>query len=335
MGVRRLMRVIEEKCVMNEPRSGLCSAHFTSLYGKTIVIDTSIYMYKFKQDGVFSELFYTFVSTMKHYGITPIFVFDGRPSVNKTSTLDGRRDIRQSSTTQYEQCVCELAILKNELDDATNSPTASSLKLRDMKQSVERMERKVVTLKKASVVLTGSDFIVAKKILDAMGVFHVTPNSEADPLCAKFVISGVAYACMSEDTDMFVYGCTRVIRSVNVSARKCIVYTTSDIMRTLGVSLKVFRAISFLAGNDYGKSMGGFDKAYNVWKGMRDSNEFVRYTSNVLSTTDVSYEEMDGEYDMSLCEEYIQTYNKNKHSLRCERSVVHSVMREHGFVFVS
>jgi 5'-3' exonuclease len=292
-------------------------------------------MYKLKQDGVLSELFYTFVSTMKHCGITPIFVFDGKPSGNKSQTLDGRRDVRASSVTQCERCVGELAVLKNELSIATESPTTTSLKLRDMKQCIDRMERKVAMLKKASVVLTRTDFAIARKILDAMGVFHITPISEADPLCAKFVISGVAYACMSEDTDMFVYGCTRVIRSVNVSARKCIVYTTGDIMRTLGVSLKVFRAISFLAGNDYGKNMGGFDKAYSVWKRMQDSDEFIRHTSNVLAKSDVSYAEMDDEYDMSLCDAYIQTYNKDKHSLRCERSVVHSVMREHGFVFVS
>ena len=319
---------------MDEPRSGVKSMHFTSLHGKTIVVDASIYMYKLKQDGVFSELFYSFVSTMKHYGITPIFVFDGKPSGNKTPTIDGRRDARASSTTQYELCVRELVALKNELDVATKSPTTTSLKVREMKQNVDRLERKIALLKKASVILTSYDFKVARKILDAMGVFHVTPTSEADPLCAKFVISGVAYACMSEDTDMFVYGCTRVIRSVNIAARKCILYTSGDIMRTLGVSLNVFRAISFLAGNDYGKNMGGFDKAYSIWKEMKSSDEFIRHTSSVLAKTDVSYTEMDDEYDMSLCEEYIQTYNKEKHSLRYERSVVHSVMRDHGFIFV-
>ena len=334
MGVRKLMRLIGEKCTQDGPRSGSQSIHFTMLRGKTIVVDASIYMYKFKQDGVFAELFYSFVSTMKHYGITPIFVFDGKPSGNKTQTLSTRKDVRVSSTTQYDRCVGELTVLKDELDIATNTPGTSSLALRDMKQSIVRMTHKIGLLRKASVVLTGADFAVARTILDAMGVFHTTPSYEADPLCAKFVISGMAYACMSEDTDMFVYGCTRVIRSVNVVARKCMLYTTGDIMRTLGVSLRVFRAITFLAGNDYGQNMGGFDKAYNVWKGMKDVDAFIHHTTKVLGETDVSYVEMNDEYDMSMCDDAVHAYSKERHSLRCERSVVHSVMRNHGFIYV-
>ena len=39
---------------------------------------------------------------------------------------------------------------------------------------------------------------------------YYTAINEADELCASMVINGFAWACLSEDMDMFVYGCTRV-----------------------------------------------------------------------------------------------------------------------------
>ena len=38
-------------------------------------------------------------------------------------------------------------------------------------------------------------------------------QGEADELCAKLVIKRYAYACLSEDMDLFVYGCNKIMRN--------------------------------------------------------------------------------------------------------------------------
>ena len=329
------MRFIGDKCVVDEKGSGVQTTHFNTLRGKTIVVDASIYMYKFKQDGVFAELFYNFVSTMKYYGMTPIFVFEGRPSESKRSTIAERREFRNTSEVQRNTAVERLENMKRELNEIMGIPTTSSLAIRKLKQDIGQLERHAVSLRKSAVSLEWGDFITAKKILNAMGIYHVTPVNEADPLCVKFVTSGIAYACMSEDTDMFVYGCTRIIRSVNVFTRKCIMYTTGTILKNLGTPHETFRAITFMAGNDYGKTQYGVHDAFKTRHKCENDLKFIEHVRSILDAAGSSYEAMIGEYNMSSCEDDIVGYIKGHHSLRCDHSHVKEVMRDHGFIYVS
>lgn len=335
MGVRRLMRFIGDKCVIDEKGSGVQTMHFNTLRGKTIVVDASIYMYKFKQEGVFVELFYNFVSTMKCYGLTPIFVFDGKPPATKQTTISERRGCRNASEARCKVVVKKIENMKQELTEILKAPITSTLMIRKMKQDIAQLEVQAISLRKSAISLTYTDFAMAKKILDVMGVYHVTPDHEADPLCVRFVTSGIAFACMSEDTDMFVYGCNRIIRSVNVFARKCIMYTTGTILKKLETSQETFRAITFMAGNDYGKTRYGIQDAFKTRHKCGDDVQFIEHVKSSLIDSGLSYEAMIDAYNMSSCEYYIVKYTKSHHSLRCDRSCVKECMREYGFIYVS
>ena len=45
-----------------------------------------------------------------------------------------------------------------------------------------------------------------------MGIAYYESEGESDYVCAKMVKQKIAFACMSEDMDMFVYGCPKVLR---------------------------------------------------------------------------------------------------------------------------
>ena len=62
--------------------------HFT---GKTISVDISIYLYRFKEMGNLLENIYLMCSIFRHYNITAIFIFDGKPSKIKNETAQKRR----------------------------------------------------------------------------------------------------------------------------------------------------------------------------------------------------------------------------------------------------
>ena len=72
MGIRHLNRYLQENGT-----SGIKKIHFNQLSGKRIVVDTSIYLYRFKSEDALIENMYLMVSLFKHYNIIPIFVFDG------------------------------------------------------------------------------------------------------------------------------------------------------------------------------------------------------------------------------------------------------------------
>ena len=83
MGIHNLNKFLTNKC----SEEAIYKVHLSSLKNKIIVIDTSIYMYKFLGQNKLIENFYLLVSILLHYKITPIFVFDGKPPPEKMNIL--------------------------------------------------------------------------------------------------------------------------------------------------------------------------------------------------------------------------------------------------------
>ena len=65
------------------------------------------------------------------------------------------------------------------------------------------------------------------------------------------VIKKKAWACLSEDMDMFVYGCPRVLRYLSLMNRTVVLYNTQGILEILDISQKELREVCVLSGTDY------------------------------------------------------------------------------------
>ena len=86
---------------------------------------------------------------------------------------------------------------------------------------MEKLKKQFIRIKKESVD-------AVKSLMDACGVQHCDAPGEADQLCAKMVISKQAWACLSDDMDMFAYGCTRVMRHMSLMNHTVIFYNTNE-----------------------------------------------------------------------------------------------------------
>ena len=84
--------------------------------------------------------------------------------------------------------------------------------------------------------------------------YRLLTTGQYGGLGAQIVKIGLAQACMSDDMDMFMYGCPRVIRDVNVSEQTMVCYDTYSILKQLGFTLHEFKQIGVLSGSDYYKS---------------------------------------------------------------------------------
>jgi hypothetical protein len=65
------------------------------------------------------------------------------------------------------------------------------------------------------------------------------------------VLKKKVWACLSEDMDMFVYGCKRVLRYLSLLNHTVVLYNTKSILEELNLSMKEFREICVLSGTDY------------------------------------------------------------------------------------
>ena len=106
-------------------------------------------------------------------------------------------------------------------------------------------------LKKQFIRISESDISKSKEIMRAYGVPYIESRGESDQLCAFLVKHGFAWACLSDDMDMFLYGCPRVIRHLSLLNHEGVYYDTSQILSDLDMTQDVFNDIAILSGTDY------------------------------------------------------------------------------------
>ena len=97
MGIPKLNKYLTERCT----NKSIGKKHLSFFSNKILVIDTSIYMYKFISHGDLLEDMYLFISILLEYSIIPIFVFDGKPPPEKKGLLIKRNDDKKKAENEY------------------------------------------------------------------------------------------------------------------------------------------------------------------------------------------------------------------------------------------
>jgi hypothetical protein len=228
MGIKHLNRFLRE-----EAQDCIKFISLAELSGKKIAVDISIYMYKYASEGTLLENMYLMLSTMIHYNIVPVFIFDGKPPPEKKLLLQKRKEDKQEAEKEYNQ-------LKKQLENKTIDDV-------EKQEVVNNMD----ILKKKFIHIGKNEIDLVKRLIRAYGATYYDAPGEADELCASLVIKNKVWACLSEDMDMFVYGCNRVLRYLSLLNKTVVLYDTKDILNSLGITQKELREICVISGTDY------------------------------------------------------------------------------------
>lgn len=204
MGVKDLWRLVEKASRREKGISYRYRVKMGNYAGKTIAFDISQFMHqgmrKVRRSGRdiigtdnkpithLHVLFYKIISFINH-GIKPIIVFDGKaPKGVKEDTLKQRwADNKKNEAAYKKACTGDDAEEKNRL---FSSITRFTFEMRDE----------------------------CKQLLDLMGIPYVQSPGEADPQCAILTRSESVYAAASNDSDLLVFGATKLIRFMSSNA---------------------------------------------------------------------------------------------------------------------
>ena len=249
MGIRALNKFLQAKC-----KSSIKSIPLSELSGKKIAVDISIYLYKYISENALLENLYLMISIFRTNNIIPIFIFDGKPPAEKNETIASRKKNKTDAREEYYRLKLLVESMKTGTDADTDADTDAELdeqkqkqkqyEINDMSQAMEQLKKKFISIKY-------DDIQNVKTLLQAYGVTYFEAPGEADILCAKLVTNNLVYACLSEDTDMFVYGCGRVLRYLSLTLSNVVIYDLNHILKTLNINMDVFKKICILYGCDY------------------------------------------------------------------------------------
>jgi 5'-3' exonuclease len=191
-------------------------------------------MYRFASEDTLIENIYLMLSIFRNYNIIPIFVFDGKPPPEKRELLQKRKEDKQEAEEEYNK-LKETLELNKDMDDS------------DKQEIIYNMDM----LKKKFVCISKNDIETIKNLIRAYGATYYDAPGEADELCAMLTMKDKVWACLSEDMDMFVYGCPRVVRYMSLLNHTAVVYDMKGILNNLGITQKDLRDICVLSGTDY------------------------------------------------------------------------------------
>lgn len=253
MGIKHLNHFILNTCNNRAVYRVLLS----QFAGKCIAVDASIYMYRFQGDGRLIEHMYLMLSLMLKNGMVPLFVFDGKAPAEKQDIIKERRERKYQAELQHN-------LIQNQLEDAPENER-------------EQLEIRLQKLKKQFVRIKDTDIATVQHMLDLFGISWVEAPGEADALCAQLMFTGRVYACMSEDMDLFAYGCCRILRHMSLFKQTIMFYDLEEILHQVGdINVQDFKQILVLAGTDYnsGKKNDidiGLARALNLYNEYRKS----------------------------------------------------------------
>jgi 5'-3' exonuclease len=323
MGIKHLNRFFLDNC----KKKSIYKTHLKSFSGKTIVVDTSIYLYKYALDNAIVENMFLLISIFKKYNIEPIFVFDGKPPPEKKTLLIQRRIEKLDAEKKYVD-------MKSILDNGELIDAKKQKLLLEMEQ-----------LKRQFIRITDSDIKKAKNLMDAYGVAYYDADGEADVLCSYFLKTGDAWACISDDMDMFLYGCKRVIRHLSVLNHTAVLYDTESILSDLNMNQDMLRDILILSGTDYNingetnlfetiKWFNEYDKYcktnntyMNFYDWLKKYTKYIKDISQLEKVKSLFY--LDNRNDLL---EKINNTEKNDRNVDMDSMI--QILKEEGFLFI-
>lgn len=244
-----LKKTVSSKGIQNE--------HIGNYRGKTLVFDTSIYIYKFLEQGSLINNMYLLIKQCFDNGIRPLFIFDGKPEDNKKDILISRCKKKNKAFKTYEK-------LKEKYEAGL-----------DLLSNVEKKEilRKMTSMRKRSIRVTEENIADLKDLMESLGVYYFEAPYEADIICAYYVISGIAWACVSDDMDMLAYNCPRVIREWNIFTKRMTLYDLSVIQNEINIPKQYLSQVLVFIGNDYLKTQNSTENTFSLFQNYLEKNE--------------------------------------------------------------
>jgi 5'-3' exonuclease len=179
-------------------------------------------------------------------------VFDGKPPAEKKALLQKRKDEKVAAE-------CEYSKLKEQLRDVQDD--------HEKQEIVNHMDM----LKRNFIHISKTKIQEVKSLIRSYGATYYDAPGEADELCAFLAVKNMVWGCLSEDMDMFVYGCPRVLRYLSLLNHTVVLYDLKKMLDNLGITQTELREICVLSGTDY-----NIDEKRSLYQTLKLFKKFIK-----------------------------------------------------------
>lgn len=312
MGIKLLNKLLKRNAL-----NAVKIISLEQLKNRSIVIDISIYLYKYKSQDMLLTNIYKLCSIFKHYNINAIFIFDGEPNKIKAQTITERNERRYFAKKKYY----------NIIDNLPDS-------------YIKTNKNQLIELKKSFTKIKREDIENVKKLLQSYGMKYYVAPKEADAICGELVNTLYKDGCMSDDMDMFVYNSKYVYRNLDIVNETCLQYNLDLILKYLDMNFEDFKWMCVLSSNDYNTSSKTVFEYYKMYKQYKQSSsttdrfscfiEYVKYSEFMTKST---INELNTIYDLYTID-LNDTFNETDIiSSQNDSNTLHKILEQDNFIY--
>ena len=171
---------------------------------------------------------------------------------------------------------------------------------------------------------------------------YINSPTEADHLCS-YLSQGENVYCVSDDMDMFIYGCKNIVRNIDLQDDSLLLYSYENILSDLNMTDKELKEILILSGTDYNidlnTSLSETLKWFSSYKKEIAKKEVCIDFYDWLIKNTKYVEDLDklNKLYAYFSKEYLLAFDSNievpKQKEKNEMKI-QEIMREEGFVFL-
>ena len=208
------------------------------------------------------------------------------------------------------------------------------------------------SLRKRVVKINRYDIKNIKSLFKLCNIIYFDAQGEAEVLCANLVNNNIAWACLSDDSDLFVYNCPRILRSIDITNETILFYDKRLILERLNLSCEEFRMICVASGTDYlnnkcknnnityimklyqkYKESENTEKKFYKW--LQDNNVVENYALLNYIDTMFTYENNNvNNYKTLLNKQNILDNNIN-YNIIINNDAIKSFLEDYNFIFIN
>jgi hypothetical protein len=276
------------------------------------------------------ENIYLMLSIFRYYQIVPVFIFDGKPPNEKKELLQKRREDKKTAEQEYHRLKAQLVM---------NEENVVEEEKQEIQIQMDLLKKQFITLNKETVE-------EVKQLMRAFGASYYDAPGEADELCAALVMKNKVWACLSEDMDLFVYGCQRVLRYFSLLNHTMVLYDLVKILDQLDMNQNELRQVCVLSGTDYNmnvepKKMNTLYSNVTLFKKYRAKKENVNQDFydwlHINNDSDQDYDLLSSiktmfEFDSSKMKLWEEVRFQNGSFMKEE---IQEILKKEGFLFPS
>ena len=104
-----------------------------------------------------------------------------------------------------------------------------------------------------------------KSLIQSFGLTTIDSPDEGEKLCSYLAKHNIVDGIITEDSDVFVYGCKKIYRNISFTHNSIIEYDLDYILEQLDLSMDEFIYLCIISQNDYNHNSDHIINNYKEW----------------------------------------------------------------------